>query len=70
MAEMKRRKRTKSYTKVGARVGKADTTERSSGTDTALAGSKYRAGGAKNKSRKGGIIRKPAPKIRYSKPKS
>jgi hypothetical protein len=52
--------------RVGARAGKADITTRSSGVETSLTGSKYQSGGAKVKSKKGGIVRKPSGKIRYS----
>lgn len=54
---------TKKPRRIAARAGKNP-----SGTiSTQLRGSKYRAGGAKPRAKAGGIIRKPAPKIRYSK---
>jgi hypothetical protein len=64
MAEKKRAPKRK---RVAARAGKADLATRSSGVETSLTGSKFQAGGAKNKGKKGGIIRKPVPKIRYKK---
>jgi hypothetical protein len=53
--------------RVAARAGKADIATKSSGVETALTGSKFQSGGAKMRRKKGGIIRKPAPKIRYKK---
>jgi hypothetical protein len=68
MAERKsKRVRVKSAKRVGARAGKADIATRTSGVETSLAGSKYQSGGAKMRSKKGGIVRKPIPKIRYKK---
>lgn len=61
MAEKKKVTRKR----VGARAGKADLATKSSGLETALTGSKFQSGGSKMKARKGGIIRKPVPKIRY-----
>jgi len=49
-------------TRVAARVGKNPT----GSVDTTLDSTKYRGGGAKPKARKGGVIRKPSAKIRYS----
>jgi hypothetical protein len=49
--------------RIAARAGK----DPSANVDTSLDGSKYRAGGAKGKAKKGGIVRKPSAKIRYSK---
>lgn len=69
MAEIKKRKKIRK-TRVGAVVGKADISTRSSGLETTLASTKYRAGGAKMRKRAGGIIRKPVPKIRYAKKKA
>jgi hypothetical protein len=66
MSEEKKRK-TVRKTRVAAKVGKADLATKSSGVETTLAGTKYRAGGAKPKRKAGGIVRKPVPKIRYSK---
>jgi hypothetical protein len=63
MAERKRTGRKR----VAARAGKADLANRTSGVETSLSGSKYQAGGAKARAKKGGIIRKPVPKIRYKK---
>lgn len=45
-----------------ARTGKNPTGQ----INTHLTSSKYQAGGAKPRAKAGGIIRKPAPKIRYS----
>lgn len=50
-------------TRVGSRVGKNP----DANVDTSLDSSKYRAGGSKIKSKKGGIVRKPSAKIRYKK---
>jgi hypothetical protein len=50
-------------TRVAARVGKNP----SANVETTLDSTKYRAGGAKIKSKKGGIVRKPTAKIRYKK---
>jgi hypothetical protein len=63
MAEKKKTSRKR----VAARAGKADLANRSSGVETSLTGSKYQAGGAKARSKKGGILRKPIPRIRYKK---
>lgn len=49
--------------RIGARAGKNP----SKNIDVSLTGSKYTAGGAKNRRKKGGIIRKPAATIRYNK---
>lgn len=61
MAERKKAKRVR----VAARAGKADIATRKSGVETNLASSKYTSGGAKVRSKKGGIVRKPTAKIRY-----
>lgn len=53
--------------RVAARAGKADLANKSSGVETALTGSKFQSGGAKMRRKKGGIVRKPAAKIRYKK---
>jgi hypothetical protein len=58
MAEEKKRK----VSRVAARVGKSP----SANVATNLDSSKYRAGGASVKKKKGGIVRKPSGKIRYS----
>lgn len=50
-------------TRVAARVGKNPT----GNVETSLDSSKYRAGGAKIKAKKGGVVRKPTAKIRYKK---
>jgi hypothetical protein len=50
-------------TRVAARVGKNP----KGNVDTTLDSTKYRAGGAKLKAKKGGVIRKPTAKVRYSK---
>jgi hypothetical protein len=50
-------------TRVAARVGKNP----AGSVETTLDSTKYRGGGAKPKARKGGTIRKPSAKIRYSK---
>jgi hypothetical protein len=63
MAEERKKSRR---IRVGARVGKADIATRSSGLETSLSGSKYQTGGSKMKAKKGGVIRKPSAKIRYS----
>lgn len=49
--------------RIASRVGK----DPSGNVETSLDSSKYRAGGAKIKSKKGGIVRKPTAKIRYKK---
>ena len=64
---MAEKKKKVSRKRVAARAGKADLATRSSGVETALTGSKFQSGGAKMKGKKGGIIRKPVPKIRYKK---
>jgi hypothetical protein len=53
--------------RIAARVGKSDIATRTSGVETTLSSSKYRAGGAKPRKKSGGIVRKPVPKIRYKK---
>lgn len=50
-------------TRIGARAGKNP----KKNISVSLTGSKYSAGGAKNRRKKGGIIRKPAATIRYNK---
>jgi hypothetical protein len=50
-------------TRIGARAGKNP----KKNISVSLTGSKYSAGGAKNRKKKGGIIRKPMATIRYSK---
>lgn len=50
-------------TRIGARAGK----QPKGNVETALDSTKYRAGGAVMRAKKGGIIRKPVPKIRYKK---
>lgn len=50
-------------TRIAARVGKNP----SANVETTLDSTKYRAGGAKIKAKKGGVIRKPSAKIRYKK---
>ena len=69
MAEIKKRKNIRKA-RPGAKVGKADIATRSSGLETTLASTKYRAGGAKMRKKAGGVIRKPVPKIRYAKKKA
>lgn len=49
--------------RIAARVGKNP----NANVDTSLDSTKYRAGGAKLKAKKGGIVRKPTAKIRYKK---
>jgi hypothetical protein len=68
MAESKRRGIRK--TRVAAKVGKADLATKTSGVETTLSSTKYRAGGAKPRKKSGGIVRKPVPKIRYTKKKA
>lgn len=53
-------------TRIGARAGK----DPSKNVNVSLTGSKYNAGGAKIRRKKGGIVRKPTATIRYSKGKS
>jgi hypothetical protein len=60
MAESKRGSR------VGQKVGK----DPRKTINVTLTGSKYSAGGSKNRKKKGGIIRKPKPPIRYRKGRS
>lgn len=60
MAEKKKKAR------IAARVGKNPT----AAVDTKLTSTKYRSGGAQVRSKKGGIVRKPVPKIRYKKSSS
>jgi hypothetical protein len=48
--------------RIGARAGKNP----SKNIAVSLTGSKYTAGGAKVRRKKGGIVRKPAAKIRYN----
>lgn len=64
---MAEKKRAPNRKKVAARAGKADLATKSSGVETSLTGSKFQSGGARVKRKKGGIIRKPVPKIRYKK---
>lgn len=59
---MSERKKTRK-TRIGARAGK----QPKGNVETALDSTKYRAGGAVLRSKKGGIIRKPTAKIRYKK---
>jgi len=59
MSEKKKSRKTR----IGARVGK----QPKGNVETSLDSTKYRAGGAVLRSKKGGIIRKPVPKIRYKK---
>ena len=59
MSDSKKSRRTR----IGARAGK----QPKGNVETTLDSSKYRAGGANPRSKKGGIIRKPIPKIRYKK---
>ena len=59
MSEKKKARRTR----IGARAGK----QPKGNVETTLDSSKYRAGGAVLRSKKGGIIRKPTAKIRYKK---
>lgn len=49
-------------TRIGARAGKNPRKN----IDVSLTGSKYEAGGAKVRRKKGGIIRKPKATIRYT----
>ena len=49
--------------RIGARAGKNPRKN----LDVSLTGSKYEAGGAKVRKKKGGIIRKPKATIRYNK---
>lgn len=51
--------------RIGARVGKNP----KKNIDVSLTGSKYDVGGAKNRKKKGGIIRKPKATIRYKRGK-
>jgi len=62
MAEKKKRPRS-TTPHLGAKVGKDPT----AALDTKLTSSKYRAGGKQVRAKKGGIVRKPVPKIRYKK---
>jgi hypothetical protein len=50
-------------TRIAARAGKNP----NASVETSIDSSKYRAGGAKSKAKKGGVIRKPTAKIRYRK---
>lgn len=50
-------------TRIGAKAGKNP----KKNISVSLTGSKYTAGGAKNRKKKGGIIRKPMATIRYNK---
>jgi len=59
MSEKKKSRKTR----IGARVGK----QPKGNVETSLDSTKYHAGGAVLRSKKGGIIRKPVPKIRYKK---
>jgi hypothetical protein len=59
---MSERKKS-SKARIGARAGK----QPKGNVETTLDSSKYRAGGAVLRSKKGGIIRKPMAKIRYKK---
>jgi hypothetical protein len=59
MSEKKKVRRTR----IGARAGK----QPKGNVETVLDSSKYRAGGASPRAKKGGIIRKPTAKIRYKK---
>ena len=68
MAERKVKSIRKS--RVASRVGKADLATRTSGVETTLSSTKYRSGGAKPRKKAGGIVRKPVPKIRYTKKKA
>lgn len=66
MAEAKKKKITRSKTPhLGAKVGKDPT----GALSTKLTSSKYRAGGQQVRAKKGGIVRKPVPKIAYKKKK-
>lgn len=52
-------------TRIGKTVGKNPT----AAIDTKLTSSKYRSGGQQVRAKKGGIIRKPVPKMSYKKKK-
>lgn len=52
--------------RVGARVGK----QPHENLETTLDSTKYRAGGAAMKGKKGGIVRKPTAKVRYKSQRS
>ena len=60
MAESKKKVRK---SRIGARAGK----QPKGNVETTLDSTKYRAGGAVMRAKKGGIIRKPTAKIRYKK---